>query len=539
MALSASYPFPQDALFGGSQLKPLTELPTQSSVPPRQSPFWLTDDLLFHYQRCDRRAYLDTWGDRTQADAPSDYLQKIKQDSSDHRAAILADYEPLQFPTFTPGDWIAGAQATVAMMAAGAEALVGGVLLSPMDKDTYLVSRPDLLVKQPGWSLWGDWQYEPIDIKLGKKPKLDYQLVAAYHAYLLAQMQGNWPQASWLALRQGRYYAIDLGQQLPKMAAVLTACGHSLQAPTPPEVFISHSRCDLCRWYSHCYGVATQTRHLSLLPGVTPARYGHLQAQGLTTVETLAAAYPAQLAHLPGFGATVAEKLIHQAQATLHDRAIPRSTPQRPFLLDPEDLPSAPVELYFDIESAPDFDVIYLHGVLVVDHHQGTETFHPLLAETLEQEGQAWRQFLDLVLAYPDAPIYHFCPYEAQTVRKLTTYYGSLGVADLNRLLDRFVDIHWAVTEAVTLPVESYALKHIARWMGFQWRDREANGAQSICWYNDWLTTGDRTHLEAILRYNEDDCRATYHVKRWLTDFAQPFWAIAPQRQPAAVGSGV
>ena len=131
------------------------------------------------------------------------------------------------------------------------------------------------------------------------------------------------------------------------------------------------------------------------------------------------------------------------------------------------------------------------------------------------------------MLQYPQAPIYHFCPYEAQTARKLTRHYSSLPHDALQRLLHRFVDIHWCVTEAVTLPVESYALKHIARWMGFEWRDSEANGAQSICWYNEWLTTGDRAYLDAILRYNEDDCRATYHVKRWLTEFAQPHWQAA------------
>jgi predicted RecB family nuclease len=527
-------------MFGGSLFRPLTEPPTvvtdfSPEPAPNPEPFWLTDDLLFHHQRCQRRAYLNIHGDRAEADPPSDYLQKIKQDSAEHRAKVLADYDPYQRPTFPPGDWRAGAQATVALMAAGADAIVGGVLLAPMTHHTYLVSRPDLLVKQPGWSVWGDWQYDPIDIKLGKKPKLDYQLVSAYHAYLLAQMQGNWPAASWLALRAGRYYSVDLVQQLPKMAAVVTDCWHSLRSPLPPEVFIAHSRCDLCRWYSHCYGAARQQQHLSLLPGVTPARYTHLQALGLTTVQTLSEANPLHLAHLPGFGDTVAEKLVHQAQATLHDRAIARSVPGHAFPLSPRDLPSAAVELYFDIEAAPDVDLIYLHGVLVVDHRAGSETFHPLLAETLADEQRAWEHFLDVVLLYPDAPIYHFCPYEAQTARKLTEHYGSLAPGELTRLLNRFVDIHWAVTESVTLPVESYALKHIARWMGFQWRDSEANGAQSICWYNEWLATGDRAYLEAILRYNEDDCRATYHVKRWLTAFAEPLWAAA-EALPTAVG---
>jgi uncharacterized protein len=320
-----------------------------------------------------------------------------------------------------------------------------------------------------------------------------------------------------------------LDQQLTKMGEVLNACLDHLQDDVPPEVFIAHSRCDLCKWFSNCYRVAQETCHLSLLPGVTPARYTHLQSVKLTTVADLAAAQPSHLTYLPGFGDTVAEKLIHQAQATLFDKAIAR-TPVKGgsgFVLTPRNLPSADVELYFDIEAAPDINLIYLHGVLVVDHREQTEQFHPLMAETEDSEQDAWEQFLDLVLQYPQAPIYHFCPYEAQTARKLTMLYHSLSPGALRQLLARFVDIHWCVTEAVTLPVESYALKHIARWMGFDWRDSDANGAQSICWYSEWLTTGDRAYLDAILRYNEDDCRATYHVKRWLTEFAQPYWQTA------------
>jgi uncharacterized protein len=452
-------------------------------------------------------------------------LQKIKQDSADHRAYVLEDYDGYVRPDYPRGDWRRGAQATATLMAAGADYIVGGVLIDGVKPGVYLVSCPDILIKQGGWSLWGDWQYAPVDIKLGKKPKLDYQIVATFHTYVLAHTQGNWPHESWLALREGRYHSVDLDQQLPKFADVLQTCLTDLQQDTPPEVFIAHSRCDLCHWFSQCYQAARDTSHLSLLPGVTPARYGHLKAQNLLTLADLAQARPMQLAYLPGFGETVAEKLVHQAQATLYNQAIARTPPgTESFILSPHDLPSAEVELYFDIEAAPDVDVIYLHGVLVVDHRRQTEQFHALLAESAHQEQTAWEEFLHLVLRYPQAPIYHFCPYEAQTARKLTHHYNCLPPDELQRLLTRFVDIHWCVTEAVTLPVESYALKHIARWMGFEWRDSDANGAQSICWYNEWLTTGDRAYLDAILRYNEDDCRATYHVKHWLTEFAKPHW---------------
>jgi len=45
---------------------------------------------------------------------------------------------------------------------------------------------------------------------------------------------------------------------------------------------------------------------------------------------------------------------------------------------------------------------------------------------------------------------------------------------------------------------------------------------QCIYWYDQWLETGDRTFLgDVIQRYNEDDCRATRHIKDWLVNFVQ------------------
>ena len=33
-----------------------------------------------------------------------------------------------------------------------------------------------------------------------------------------------------------------------------------------------------------------------------------------------------------------------------------------------------------------------------------------------------------------------------------------------------------------------------------------------------WLSTGERGYLEASIRYNDDDCRATKVVKEWLVE---------------------
>ncbi|MEM6255415.1 MAG: TM0106 family RecB-like putative nuclease [Cyanobacteria bacterium P01_D01_bin.156] len=492
---------------------------TEQSTPKRK----VQDSTLFTFLRCQRRAYLDVYGDATLQADPSDYLVKLKGDSAVHRRTVLAEFEPISRPSRHDGDVVAAAQATFALMQQGVDYVYRGTVAA-ISKDNSIgyVSQPDLWIKQSGDSWLGNWHYVPLDIKLGKKPKQEYQLTAAFHAYVLAAWQGVIPAVAHLRLRE-RHYVIDLEKQWPTLlelleqcATVLTPDGHT------PEVFISRSRCDMCVWLNYCYDVAQQQNHLSLLPGVTLNRYRHLEKLGLTTVEILARKQPAQLAQASGFELKVAEKLVHQAQAKLSGNAIARTDANNSFTLSPSDLPGAPIELYFDIEAAPDKDLVYLHGILVVDTQTNTETFIPLVAREPESEAAAWHQFQHVMAHYPDSPVYHFCPYEAQTVRRLAERYGS--IVDIDELLSRFVDIHKRIVDAVTLPIESYALKHIARWIGFEWRDSSANGAQSICWYDNWLASQDEQYLNDILKYNEDDCRATFWVKRWLANFALPIW---------------
>ncbi len=496
-------------------------------------PMLIDAELLLNYQRCHRRAFLDTHGNAAQREAPSDYVVKLMQDSHANQQSVVKqhDYRKPQVPK---GNWEAGAQSTLELMQQGVERIFQGVLLATLADGTTLLSRPDLLTKAPGVSVFGDWVYVPSEIKLGKRPKLEYQVLAAYHTYVLAQVQGAWSETAWLVLRERGEYEVDLWEVLPRMQELLADCVQMLQQPEEPEVFIARSRCSLCPWFNHCYAIAKADHHLSLLPGVTAARYVYLQPLHLTTVRSVAEARLTQLESLPGFGPDAAHKLIRQAQSTLHNQAI---------LIDPIPVQDAlrrvahipqigtnEVELYFDIEAEPSLNLVYLHGVLVVNRRTQTQTFHSLLAERPEDESLVWEQFLDLVWTYPTAPIFHFCPFEVQTVQRLAQLYGT-PPQRVQPLLTRFVDLHDLVTRSVTLPVESYALKQIARWIGFDWRDSTANGAQSIYWYAQWLQTGDRAYLDSIAIYNEDDCRATHQIKDWLVDFLEaelPTASLAP-----------
>jgi len=478
-------------------------------------------ELLLQYQRCKRRTFLDIHGDKSQRDAPNELLRKLQQDKIAHQLSALAKVTYHQ-PDYSYGNWEAAEAATLELMQRGVEYIYKGVLLATYSEGYTLLSRPDLLVKRPGKSCFGDWMYVPANIELGKRPKQEYQVVAAFHAQVLATIQDLAPETAWLILRtKDRNYSVDLLKWTPRMQQILEEFIQVLELQNPPEVFISRQKCNLCHWYSQCYAIAQSEKHLSLLPGVTPLRYTQLQDVAITTLESLANTSPSILENLVGFDREAAPKLIVQAQSSLEKRPL-----ILPYPLPTEDITfTAPIELYFDIEAQPDLDLNYLLGVLVVDRVANTEQFYSFLADKPEDEKLVWQQFLDLVWLYPEAPIYHFCVYEFDTVKRLARLYNTPSSL-VRPVLSRFVDVYEQLTQSVALPVESYALKAIARWLGFEWREKEASGAKCIYWYDQWLETGDRSLLEIIQSYNEDDCRATLRVKNWLVNFFQDEYGL-------------
>ena len=517
-------------------------------------------ELLLQYQKCKRRPFLNVRGDKTQQDAPSDLLLKLYQDKYAHKKKVLAKLS-YQRPKYPLGEPKTGEAATLQLMQQGVECIYKGLLVTRYSNGHTLLAHPDLLIKQEGHSRFGDWMYVPTRVELGKRPKQEYQVIAAFYAFVLAAVQQVEPETAWLMLRgKETKYNVDLAKWIPRMQEILDECIETLHLATPPEVFISRQKCSLCNWYSSCHQTASEQQHLSLVPGVTPGRYDRLKILDITTLETLAQTNPSELEDLPGFGSEVAAKLILQGKSLLANRPLilPQALVEPTIYQDPStrsqyalSLPklddfffketqspsieyptnieidpvvyetvtyTAPVELYFDIEAQPDLNLNYLLGVLVVDRENNTEEFYSFLAENPDEEELIWQQFLELVWRYPDAPIYHFCVYEFDTVQRLAKLYRTPS-RNVLPVLNRFVDIYEQLTQTLVLPLESYALKAIARWLGFEWRDKEATGAKCIYWYDRWLKNGDRDLLEIIKRYNEDDCRATCSVKDWLVNF--------------------
>ena len=70
--------------------------------------------------------------------------------------------------------------------------------------------------------------------------------------------------------------------------------------------------------------------------------------------------------------------------------------------------------------------------------------------------------------------------------------------------------------DTAILPIYFYSLKDVGAYFGYKWNDPHAGGAESVLWFNEWLEKRDESVMQKILRYNEDDVRATMIVKDWL-----------------------
>ena len=85
-------------------------------------------------------------------------------------------------------------------------------------------------------------------------------------------------------------------------------------------------------------------------------------------------------------------------------------------------------------------------------------------------------------------------------------------------VFDHLIDIYKVATDSVAFPTYGNGLKKIAPYLGFSWRYEDVSATESITMYLDYVKNPvkNKSKLQLILDYNEDDCIATRVIKDWL-----------------------
>lgn len=413
----------------------------------------------------------------------------------------------------TTGSPTALFEATRRAMEEGAEIIYQGTLL---DGDWH--GRPDLLMRQEGASRLGNWHYAPVEIKSAHELKPAHRLQLVFYSFLLERIQGVFPERAAMVNRDQEWHWFEPKASVADFEDVLAKL-EAIRAGDKPPLVLRKACMDTSPWGAACKHQAEQENDIALLYNVDVRKLAALRDLGIHTVNNAADMHPEQLAGAaPGLTERALEIARLQARS-LRDKTV--------FIKEPVQVPEAPIEIYFDIESDLPNDADYLYGFLLRDGNSGTAAYKPFVAEKPEDERIMWKEFLAWLETLPaEYVVYHYAPYEPMRLNILETRHG--GSAALETFRSRLVDLKPLATKPVTFPLYFYGLKYICKFLGFRWTGELQSGGESIDWYERWCETGDRHVLDQIIQYNQDDVRATLFLKDWLVQYAKAITSYNP-----------
>ena len=458
----------------------------------------LTASDFYKFLKCPNWVYWDLFGDPNDKGEVSEMMKKLREDGVLHEKDVIKRLGPFEeMPSEGPAE--ARFAVTLAAMKAGVPLIYQGTLM-----DDGWTGRPDLLRRVFGRSNFGGWAYEAVDIKSSREihDAQKYQLV--FYALLLKKIQGVKPDEGKIINVDNQERSFPIEEAESDFFDILDRI-LAIRAGEKPEALFMSS-CKDSPWYELCKKEAEANDDISLIYKIYKKEYRHLREAGYATLSLLAAADPEALSReVKGVSDHRLERLRLQAASLCRKNVVWTAEPS---------LPDAGTELFFDIEGDPLLGVEYLFGLLV--REGGKTEYKMFLAEKPEDEGQAWLEFCDFIEAFEGTPIYHYGWYELEVIRRLSAKHGISKKA--GRALDgrNMIDLVRVVQNSVILPLYFYSLKDVARHLGFSWRAKDASGANSVLWFQEWLESGNRAVLQKIIDYNEDDVRATLFLKDWL-----------------------
>ncbi|MDP8265740.1 MAG: TM0106 family RecB-like putative nuclease, partial [Candidatus Aceula meridiana] len=283
------------------------------------------------------------------------------------------------------------------------------------------------------------------------------------------------------------------------------------------------SECKICEWYEDCKSKCVNANCLTLIPELGRSRKEALKVitgdfKDFSKIE-LKDFIAAKNNHgIKG----IAEKMF---LAFSRRAKLLASGKKDPLILGDFSFPKKPIEIFFDIETDPTQEIVYLHGA--VERREGREenVFYSFTAKDVsaEEEKRAWAEFWAYIRSLPEDEwaMYYYSKYERTQFRVLASKYPNVASAEevewlFNpvRSIDLYCDI---VKKHTEWPTYNYSIKTLAQHLGFNWRDENPSGAASIQWFNEWCSSKDPKTMQRILDYNEDDCIAMIVLKDKLS----------------------
>ncbi len=390
-----------------------------------------------------------------------------------------------------------------------------------------VVGDPDLLIK------WGDG-YIIRDCKISQRithrdhPEIHHQL--ELYGWLYERAFGKPPVALEVYNGAGEIsqLAYKGGTRALQELETIARLKRAKRAPYTP---VGWTKCQPCPFRYRCWPEAEERKDLSLVYGLDQWMALELRKEGLETYAELVEQYTAErLARLTKPSAAHTWKVGKRAPSIL--RMARALSSGEEILIQPPEVPEHPNYVMFDLEGMPpqlqEPAKIYLWGLQVYGEQPG-EFQYTLADFGSEGDRNGWLGFLrqaqGVFEQHGDLPFVHWYSYEKTNIEMYVERYGDPdGTAA--RVLDSLLDLLPITQESIALPVPSYSLKVIEKYIGYERTLRDTGGDWAMARYVEAVETEDETERQAlmnmIIAYNREDLEAMWGVMRWLKGKAAP-----------------
>ena len=474
----------------------------------------INDHLLRSWIRCRRKAWLEIYGD------------KQKKLWTAH-GTLQLNHQIDCFHNFSQKSFGIGIQACEE----GKNIVYGIRLKYPLIKNKIIKGNLPILRKTSGESIWGNFSYQPVLARQGKKITREHRLILAMEGILIENLQ-KFKVAKGLILHKDRKNIkkeqIRITDNLNKeLIDSLLNLEKDIQSKTPPPITSNRKKCTICSWRKDCDSIAIKEGKLSEVSGIGAKREHLLMELGIKNIENLSRVKHYILKQKLDLSSPkngdISKNIILQAQSQITNKPIKIKTKSTL-----SNLKEAKGFLIYDIESDPDVKHDFLHGFIRIKNSIYNDIdlkeikYSPLLNLEKNTESFLWKRIKRKLNQHKDLPILHYGETEPISLIKLGESQGA-STQEITELKKRFIDIHLLTRESWFLPVRNYGLKSISEWIGFEWRQPNVDGARALLWWRQWrksrkLNKMYSRNLNSIFKYNQDDCLATFMIAKWLAN---------------------
>jgi predicted RecB family nuclease len=353
-----------------------------------------------------------------------------------------------------------------------------------------------------GFSKLGNFHYIPILFHSGERVGKRQKDFAEAFGRFLAPLQGRSPNRA--AIYHSQECCLTTIQLSPALShgRKLINDLQQIQTATSAPQLILNVHCNSCEFQVRCHKQAVAEDNLSLLRGIGAKELKNFNRKGIFTVK--------QLAHT--FRPRRKGKQVQQRAPHYHALQAMAVRDNTVYLLGKPEIPAKPVQVFIDFEGDLQARHVYLIGVVVREGCR--EKQYSFWADDKKHEIKIFQHFVSLLRQYEDFTIFAYGGYEKTYIKQMRR--AAKCKKDVDRVLERMVNVLSIIYSHVYFPCYSNSLKEIGRFLGCSWTAGHVTGIQAVVWRTSWDSTRNEECKSRLLEYNQEDCFALKSVADFI-----------------------